>query len=215
MGAMTTATPPEPSTDVGTRPDAGTATPFPRALPWLMIVAGVVGLVASFVLTVEKFALAADATYVPSCSIDAVVNCGSVMGSAQSAVFGFPNSLLGIIGFTAVLASGAALLSGARFGRWYWAGLQVGLTAAVVFVHWLMFQSLYVIGALCPYCMAVWVSTVTVFWFVTLRTLHHGVFSRPVSARALTAPVNAVVPPVAWLVAVGALVFYRFGAFWA
>ncbi|ETZ76514.1 vitamin K epoxide reductase family protein [Mycobacterium sp. MAC_011194_8550] len=29
-----------------------------------------------------------------------------------------------------------------------------------VFVHWLIFQSLYRIGALCPYCMVVWVVTI-------------------------------------------------------
>jgi hypothetical protein len=30
----------------------------------------------------------------------------------------------------------------------------------VVFIHWLIFQSLYVIGALCPYCMVVWAITI-------------------------------------------------------
>jgi len=38
-------------------------------------------------------------------------------------------------------------------------------------VHWLIFQSLYRIGALCPYCMVVWVVTITVFWNVTLHNL--------------------------------------------
>ena len=33
----------------------------------------------------------------------------------------------------------------------------------VVFVHWLIFQTLYVIGALCPYCMVVWSVTVPLF----------------------------------------------------
>ena len=30
----------------------------------------------------------------------------------------------------------------------------------IVFVHWLIFQSLYRIGALCPYCMVVWAVTI-------------------------------------------------------
>ena len=29
----------------------------------------------------------------------------------------------------------------------------------MVFIHWLIFQSLYRIGALCPYCMVVWAVT--------------------------------------------------------
>lgn len=40
--------------------------------------------------------------------------------------------------------------------RWYWIGLAVGILVGVAFVHWLIFQSLYRIGALCPYCMVVW-----------------------------------------------------------
>ena len=28
------------------------------------------------------------------------------------------------------------------------------------FIHWLIFQSLYRIGALCPYCMVVWAVTI-------------------------------------------------------
>jgi hypothetical protein len=36
----------------------------------------------------------------------------------------------------------------------------VGTTLGVVFIHWLIFQSLYVIGALCPYCMVVWAITI-------------------------------------------------------
>jgi vitamin K epoxide reductase family protein len=45
--------------------------------------------------------------------------------------------------------------------QWYWAGLAVGILVGAVFVHWLIFQSLYRIGALCPYCMVVWVVTIS------------------------------------------------------
>ncbi|QHE72984.1 vitamin K epoxide reductase family protein [Rhodococcus sp. WAY2] len=172
----------------------GDAAPFSRSLPWLLLIGGLVGLAAAFVLTIEKFALAADSAYVPSCSLNPVLNCGSVMGTAQASVFGFPNSLLGIAGFAVVAATGAGLLAGARFARWYWLGLQVGVTAAVVFVHWLIVQSLYVIGALCPYCMAVWAVTVPIFWYVTLRNLHHGTLTRPVPAAVVTASGNGGSP---------------------
>jgi uncharacterized membrane protein len=43
---------------------------------------------------------------------------------------------------------------------WYWTALAAATLAGVVFVHWLIFQSLYRIGALCPYCMAVWAVTI-------------------------------------------------------
>lgn len=38
-------------------------------------------------------------------------------------------------------------------------------------MHWLIYQSLYVIGALCPYCMAVWAVTIPIFWYASTRNL--------------------------------------------
>lgn len=65
----------------------------------------------------EKIARLRDPTYVPNCSLNPVVSCGSVMDSVQAEVFGFPNPLLGIAGFAIVTTVGAGLLGGARFGR--------------------------------------------------------------------------------------------------
>jgi uncharacterized membrane protein len=44
--------------------------------------------------------------------------------------------------------------------RWYWVDLAIGSLLGTVFVHWLAWQSLYSIGALCPYCMVVWAVTI-------------------------------------------------------
>ncbi|WP_327638315.1 vitamin K epoxide reductase family protein [Kribbella sp. NBC_00482] len=154
------------------RLDPAGSTPFPKLLPWLLLVGGAFGLTAAVVLTVEKIALLRDPAYVPSCSINPILSCGSVMTKPQAEVFGFPNSLLGIAGFAVVTTIGAALLAGASFRRWFWLGLQAGVTFGVVFVHWLIFQSLYRIQALCPYCMAVWAVTIPIFWYVTLHNLN-------------------------------------------
>lgn len=136
-----------------------------------LLVAGLLGFAAAFVLAVEKYWLLTNPFYTPSCSINATVSCGPVMSSAQAAVFGFPNPYLGIAGFAVVAATGAMLLSGGRLSGWYAAGLQVGVLAGTAFVGWLMWQSLVVIEALCPYCMAAWVATFTALWYVTLHNL--------------------------------------------
>jgi uncharacterized membrane protein len=167
--------PPSSSGVPGERPD-----PFPRLLPWLLLLGGLIGLAASAVLTVEKIAILRDPAYVPSCSVNPVLSCGSVMTKPQAEAFGFPNPLLGIAGFAVVATVGAALLAGATFRRWFWLGLQVGVTFGAGFVHWLIFQSIYRIGALCPYCMVVWAVTIPIFWYVTLHNLrrrftYHGV----------------------------------------
>lgn len=149
-----------------------------RGVGVTLLAAGLVGLAAAFVLAVEKFLLLTEPFYVPSCTINATMSCGPVMTSPQAEVFGFPNPLLGIAGFAVLTATGAALAGGAELARWYWAGLQAGVSAGLAFVAWLVFQSVFVIGALCPYCLAVWAATITAFWYVTLCNLRHGLQPR-------------------------------------
>jgi uncharacterized membrane protein len=81
-----------------------------------------------------------------------------------------------------VTTVGVVLLAGAQLPRWFWLGLQTDATFGIVFVHWLIYQSLYVIGALCPYCTAVWAATIPIFWYTTLHNFripllrkYHGV----------------------------------------
>jgi uncharacterized membrane protein len=122
---------------------------------WVLI-AGVLGLAAAVTLTIEKIELLINPDYVPTCSINPVLSCGSVMNTPQAAAFGFPNPLVGIVGFSVVVVTGVLALAKVALPRWYWGGLAAGTLLGAAFVHWLIFQSLYRIGALCPYCMVVW-----------------------------------------------------------
>lgn len=142
-----------------------------RGPGWVLLVAGSVGLVAAFVLAVEKFRLLANPLYTPSCTVNATFSCGPVMSSAAAEAFGFPNPLLGIAGFAVVTTTGTVLAAGSALPRWYWVGLQAASTAGLVFVGWLAYQSVVVIEAFCPYCLVVWGCTLTIVWYVTLRNL--------------------------------------------
>ena len=142
-----------------------------QGLRWIYTIGGGVGLVSAFVLLVEKIALLKDASYVPTCSINPILSCGSIMKTDQSELFGFPNPMLGIVGFTVVLTVGAALFAGATFRPWFWLSLLAGTAAGLSFVLWLIFQSLYRIDALCPYCMVVWAVTIAIFWYTTLHCI--------------------------------------------
>lgn len=132
-------------------------------------------------------------------------------------MFGFPNPLLGIAAFAMVAASGAALLAGTTQRRWFWLGLQTGVTFGLVFVHWLIYQSLYVIGALCPYCMIVWAVTIPLFWYVTLYNLHQRHLPSPSGTRRLiqTAAGLHSVPLTLWFLTVIALIGARFWSYWS
>lgn len=178
-----------------------------RIVAWVLAVGGFVGLVASSVLTIEKIALLKDPFYVPTCSINPVLSCGSIMRTPQAEVFGFPNPLLGIAGFAVVTTLGVLLLAGVSLPSWVWIGLQVGVTFGVLFVHWLIFQSLYEIGALCPYCMVVWAVTIAVFWYTTLHNLHKG---PEVKAAIRYHSVVLVV----WYAAITVAVLQAFWSYW-
>ncbi len=131
-----------------------------RASALWILLAGVLGLAAALTLTVEKIELLINPEYVPSCSLNPVLSCGSVMITPQASAFGFPNPLIGVVSFTIVVVTGVLALARVQLPRWYWTGLATGTLLGAAFVHWLIFQSLYRIGALCPYCMVVWAVTI-------------------------------------------------------
>lgn len=188
-----------------------------RSVGWVLAVGGAVGTAAAFALILDKIRLLEDPEFVPACSISPVLSCGSVMTSPQAEVFGFPNPLLGVAAFPIVTTIGVVVLAGARLPRWVWAGLQLGATVGVVFVHWLMVQSLYRIGALCPYCLVVWVVTITVFVYTTLHNLAAARLPLPAAgqrAAARLVPYHGALLTV-WLLVIAALIVVRFWPYWA
>ena len=142
------------------------STTSPRAA-WIMLLTGLAGWVASLVLLVEDFKLLSEPGYVPSCSLNPVLSCGSVMVTDQAQVLGFPNPIIGVVGFSVVVTLAVLSVAGIGLPRWVWAGLWLGTAASTVFICWLIFQSLYRINALCPYCMVVWAATPILFAVTT------------------------------------------------
>lgn len=142
-------------------PESRPETRVPAPSAWWVLIAGVIGLVASATLTVEKIDLLLDPGYVPSCNFNPILSCGSVMVTPQASLLGFPNPLLGLVAFTVVVVTGLLAVTKVGLPQWYWIGLTAGLVLGAAFVHWLIYESLYSIGALCPYCMVVWAATIT------------------------------------------------------
>jgi len=150
-----------------------------KVLPYIYAVGGAIALYLSFVISIEKFYLASEVGYIPPCSFNPLISCITIMKTWQASVFGFPNPFIGIAGFAIVLTIGMAMLSGASFGRRFWQGAQVGVTFAIGFIFWLFFQSVFRIGALCPFCMVVWAATIPIFWYTTVYNLEEGNLSLP------------------------------------
>lgn len=145
-----------------------------QSLPYIFIVMGLAGLVASFVLTYDKIQVLMNPNYDPGCNINPILSCGSVMKTEQASLLGVPNTVFGHMAFTALITLGFILLAGAKLQRWIWVVAQLAATAGVVFMHYLFFQGVYRINAICPWCFVVWMITIPIFWYLTLYNLREG-----------------------------------------
>ncbi len=154
-----------------------------RYFAWLLVAGGGLGLLASLTLSIEKVQLLQDPDFIPSCNLNPILSCGSVMMSDQASAFGFPNPYIGIASFAVLITVGMAMLAGATFKRWFWLGLQAGTVFGVSFVHWLMYQSIFNIGSLCLYCMLVWAVTIPIFWYTLLMNITSGHITVPSRLR--------------------------------
>ena len=211
MTATASAKPDGPVED-STLPDT-TSVVSPLSAWWILI-AGVLGLIASATLTVEKIEILLNPSYVPSCNINPIVSCGSVMTTPQASALGFPNSLIGIAAFSVVVVTGVLAVTKVSLPHWYWIGLAIGMLAGTVFVHWLIFQSLYRIGALCPYCMVVWVATISLL--VVVASIAFGPVDEShdsVVARELYRWRWSIAT--VWFTAVFLLILARFWDYWS
>jgi uncharacterized membrane protein len=132
-----------------------------------MLIASAASLVASFVLSVDAITLAKDPDADLGCNINAVISCGTVAGSWQSTLFGFPNAFLGLVTEPVVITVAVAALGGVRFPRWFMLSAQVVYTLGLVLAYWLFEQAMFEIGALCPWCLLITLATTLVFFEMT------------------------------------------------
>ena len=198
-------------------PTGTDGTPERRGLLLLMLIGGAIGLFAAIDLTIEKVtyltAQAAGESTDLSCDINAFVSCGGVINTDQASAFGFPNPIIGIVGFSVVVTLAVVLLSGARLPRWMWLGLQAGVTFGIGFVTWLQYQSIYEIEKLCPWCMVVWTVMIPLFVTVTARTLR-AYAPRSGLTRFVSDWTGLIIA--LWYVAVLSAIWFQFGTdLWA
>ena len=180
-----------------------------------MMIFGVFGLISAFVLTVEKFRLLEEPDAVLSCSFNIVLNCSTVMQTWQASVFGFPNSLIGLMAFTIVIVIAVLGLSKVVFPRWFMIAFEIGIFLGALFAYWLFFSSVYVIQVLCPWCLVVTFSMTILLAVITYYNLRENTFkvSKIASKKAVAFLDKGygTLMTASWLVVLTALVFLKFG----
>ena len=188
-----------------------------QVYPYILLIGGIIGTLSAAILTYEKIELLKHPTKQLACDLNPILACGSVINTHQAAAFGFPNPFLGLIGFSIVATTGAAMLAGAKFKRWYWLGMQAGVTFAIAFVFWLQYQSIYEIGALCPFCMVVWAVTIPIFFYTTLYNLREKHIKTPAKLKSTVEFIQKHQGDIIilWYVITIALIAKRFWYYWS
>ncbi|MEN9412313.1 MAG: hypothetical protein RIQ92_750 [Actinomycetota bacterium] len=148
-----------------------------RKTYWAMLVSSSLSLIASLVLSIDEIKLASNPGGKLACDINAVVSCGKVAKSWQANLLGFPNSFLGLMLEPIIITVAIAGLGLVTFPRLFMRVAHIGYGLGLLFALWLLSQSLFVIHALCPWCLLVTISTVTVFSTITRIALMENIWN--------------------------------------
>jgi uncharacterized membrane protein len=154
-----------------------------KVFPYLLGVGGLLGLVASFILSYDTFRISQNSHYLPSCNLNPVLSCGNVINASGDKIFGVPYPYYGIAAFAVILTIAVVMFAGAKFKNWFWIAFQTAATLGIIGAYSLLLKSIFKIHALCPYCLSVDVVTTTLVWYLTLYNFDNKIIKLK-SARA-------------------------------
>lgn len=188
---------------------------------WLylvMLAASGLALIVSFVLSAETLQMAREPGKLLSCDVNAVLSCSAVADSWQSEIVKFaglsyPNAFFGIAAESVFCTIAVIGLARMRMARWFATCTWFGALAALAYSYWLTSQSLFVINALCPWCLVLMFATTIQFMAVSHATVT--VQHLPSKARRLLTCYRLnidLMVDVVWVVALITLILVKDGA---
>lgn len=194
-----------------TRRDEGAPDALPGAAStlvtgWTLLIGGGIGLLASFMLTLEYLHSLSDPAAELLCDLSVFVTCQPAMNSSAGAILGFPNIILGLVCFTIAVVSGVLLIGRVKLPNWYFIGLQIGLIGGAVLITYLQWFSAFDLRALCLWCMVIWTATIPTVALTTIGNLANGRLGRGGVKAGIALANWAWVVVVIWYLAVIGLV---------
>ena len=172
----------------------------------VMLVASAAALIASFILSAETLVMARNPGVKLGCDVNGVVSCSSVAQSWQSEIIkfagmSFPNAFFGIAAESVFVTVAVIGMVRVAVPRWFATCTWLGGLAALAYAYWLFTQSMYVIHALCPWCLLLMFSTTIQFMALSHATVAvQGLPSvrsaRGNEGRNETAPTDTTAPAV-------------------
>ena len=144
---------------------------------FVMLVGSGLGLLASFVLSIESLELAKNSHAVLSCDFSSALSCSAVANHWSAAILGFPNSFIGVMTLPVMVTIAVALLAGTKFPRWFMFAAQIGVSIGFIFALWMFYMSFVEIGVLCPWCLTLDVGMLLIFDGMTRYNILTGVIT--------------------------------------
>ncbi|MCJ1967543.1 vitamin K epoxide reductase family protein [Candidatus Nanosynbacter sp. TM7-076] len=144
---------------------------------FVMLVGSGLGLLASFVLSIESLELAKNSHAVLSCDFSSALSCSAVANHWSAAILGFPNSFIGVMTLPVMVTIAVALLAGTKFPRWFMFAAQIGVSVGFIFALWMFYMSFVEIGVLCPWCLTLDVGMLLIFGSMTRYNILTGVIT--------------------------------------
>ena len=141
----------------------------------IMLLSSLAALIVSFALSAETLQLARHPHQQLSCDISSAVSCSTVAQSWQAefihfAGMSFPNAFFGIAAESVFVTVAVLGISRIAVPRWFALCTWLGGLAALLYAYWLFTQSMYVINALCPWCLGLMFATTVQFMSLTHAT---------------------------------------------
>ena len=166
-------------TETGVTRAESRPTGFRHGATWtylITLIASAVALVVSFVLAAETLELARHPGQQLSCDVNSTLSCSAVAQSWQAEIvkFGglsYPNAFFGIAAESVFVTIAVIGLARVKVPKWFAACTWFGGLAAILYSYWLTTQSLFVIRALCPWCLALMFSTTIQFMALSHATV--------------------------------------------
>ena len=142
----------------------------------VMLAASAAALFVSLMLSAETLQLARNPGVKLGCDVNAVVSCSTVAESWQAefikfAGLSFPNAFFGIAAESVFVTIAVIGLSKVVVPRWFALCTWLGGLAALAYAYWLFIQSMFVIRALCPWCLGLMFATTIQFMALSHATV--------------------------------------------
>lgn len=183
----------------------------------VMLVTSAAALIISLVLSAETLQLARHPNAPLGCDINGTLSCSTVAQSWQAELvhiggLSYPNAFFGIAAESVFVTIAVIGLAKVRVPRWFAACTWFGSLAALVYSYWLSSQSLFVIHALCPWCLGLMIATTVQFMAVSHATVTvQGLPGKAAGLRRYYRLHIDLMVDVVWIVAIATTLVVMYG----